>query len=182
MLTAKANAQTALFQWKILKPSRIPSGIRLKTAMYPLKKAPIANAKKIHGSKLGTNTNPRNAVDKTRLVAGPAIEIFPISFMLAGPEIITAPGEIILKGKIMEIPVKTEPQTVKRNSAHKPRLCAVTLCAISCIKNEKVITAARAEKIRVQFGCPKESNPNDKLMPITSNVPRAKCLSSFGLK
>ncbi len=33
MLAANAKAQIVLFQLKILKPSRIPIGIRLKTAM-----------------------------------------------------------------------------------------------------------------------------------------------------
>ena len=147
-----------------------------------MKKAPIANIQDTQGSELGTNVNPRNAVDKTMLVTGPAIEIFPISSMLAGPESITAPGEIILKGKKIEIEVKMAPQTVKRNSAHKPRLCAVNLCAISCMKKDRVITIAKADKTKAQFFCPNAPNPNDKLMPITSNVPRAKCLSSLGLK
>jgi hypothetical protein len=102
--------------------------------------------------------------------------------MLAGPEIITAPGDIILKGKIIETHVKMAPHSVKRNSAHKPRRCAVTLCAISCVKKDKVITAASAEKTTAQFDAPKEPNPKDKLMPMTSSVPNPKCLSSFGLK
>ena len=44
------------------------------------------------------------------------------------------------------------------------------------------ITAAKAEKRKVKFSSPKEPNPNDKLMPMTSKVPRARCLSSLGLK
>jgi len=72
--------------------------------------------------------------------------------MLAGPEIITAPGDIILKGRRIEMHVKIAPQRVKRNSAHKPRRCAVILCAISCVKNDNVIIAARAENMKAQFG------------------------------
>ena len=157
-------------------------GIKLKTAMKPLKNTPTANTQENKVGRPGTNVNPRNAVDKTMFVAGPAIEIFPISSMLAGPEIITAPGEIILKGMRIEIHVKIAPQSVKRNSAHKPRRCAVTLWAISCVKNDKVIIAARAEKTKAQFAAPKESNPKDKLMPITSSVPKPRCFISLGLK
>ena len=38
-LAAKAIAQTALFQLKIFLPSRMPNGIRLKTAMKALNDA-----------------------------------------------------------------------------------------------------------------------------------------------
>lgn len=146
-----------------------------------MKKAPILNIEEIM-LELGKSVGPKKAADNTILVTGPAMEIFPISSMLAGPEIITAPGEIILKGKNIEIEVKTAPQTVKRNSAHKPRLCAVNLCANSWVKKDRVITAAKAEKRITQFSSPKEPNPNDKLMPMTSKVPRARCFSSLGLK
>jgi hypothetical protein len=125
-------------------------GIKLKTAMKPLKNTPTANIQENKVGRPGTNVNPRNAVDKMMFVAGPAIEIFPISSMLAGPEIITAPGDIILKGIRIEMHVMRAPHKVKRNSAHNPRRCAVTLCAISCMKNEKVITAASAEKTITQ--------------------------------
>ena len=66
---------------------------------------------------------PVNTAEKNMFVIGPAIEILPISSMLAGPEIITAPGEITLKayGKIMKTAVKMLPHNVRRNSAHRPR-------------------------------------------------------------
>lgn len=94
-------------------------------------------------------------MDKAMLVAGPAIEIFPISSIRVYPESITAPGEIILKGKRIEMNVKMAPQRVNRNSAHKPRRCAATLCAISCARNDPVIMAAMVEKTKNQFAAPK---------------------------
>lgn len=89
------------------------------------------------------------------LVAGPAIEIFPISSMRVCPEIMTAPGAIILKGNRIDMNVKMAPQRVNRNSAHKPRRCADILCAISCARKDPVIMAAMVEKTKAQFAAPK---------------------------
>ncbi len=109
-----------------------------------MKSAPITKIQRIG---VGANAAAMSAEDKIMLVVGPAIEIFPISSMLAGPETITAPGEIILKatGNIMKMAVSTLPHRVKRNSAHKPRRCAVTLWAISWIAKDEVKMAAETE-------------------------------------
>ena len=53
-------------------------------------------------------------------VRGPAIEVFPIVSLSGVPAIITAPGEIILKGEIIDSIVMRAPNIVMRNSAHKP--------------------------------------------------------------
>lgn len=55
-----------------------------------------------------------------RLVSGPETAVLPTVFLSAAPAIITAPGEIILKGEITEIKVNRAPMSVKRNSAHRP--------------------------------------------------------------
>jgi len=177
----KAKAQTILSQLKILYPSRIPMGIRLNNAINPFQRA-SKRSKPEYG--FGTNAAPRSTDEKAMLIIGPARDIFAISSILAGPEIMTAPGAIILnKGEITEIKVKAAPHSVKRNSAHKPLLCAVTLCAISCVKKDAVkITAKKLipdQPVRTKIS---EKSPIDKPMPITSNVAAAKCLSSFGLK
>ena len=113
---------------------------------------------------------------------GPAIEVFPRSSNVAGPEIITAPGEINLNGKIIEKMVIIAPIVVKRNSDHKPRFCAVTLWAISCVKKDTVIMAAKAEKTITELPDQKVLNPNDNPTPITIKVAMDRCFSSVGLK
>ena len=66
------------------------------------------------------NATPIIPPESRRLVAGPAIEILTISSPFGEPEIIIAPGAIILKGRNTETKVNTTPHVVKRNSAHKP--------------------------------------------------------------
>jgi hypothetical protein len=152
-LAAKAEAQTFLSQLKILYPSRIPMGIKLKRAIQALKKAPRRN---IPEYGLGTKAMANITVDRTMLTAGPEIDIFPILSRPAAPEIMTAPGEMTLnQSEITEMKVKTAPQSVSLNSAHNPRLCAVTLCAISCVKKDAVRIAVKAANVRAQSTCAK---------------------------
>jgi len=111
-------------------------------------------------------------------VKGPAKAVFPIVSRSPKPAIITAPGEITLNnGAKMEIKVIKAPIVVIRNSAHSPWRCAAILWAISCMRKEKVSTAAEdATAVR------ENSNRNrDAPTPITSKVPTAKCLSSVML-
>ena len=69
----------------------------------------------------------RNNADKDMFVIGPAIDVLPKSSIVIGPDIMTAPGEINLKGKKIESKVINAPQVVKRNSDHNPRFWAVNL-------------------------------------------------------
>src|SRR3990172_6083446 len=120
MLAAKAAPQTFLSQLKILNPSRIPTGIRLKTAINPFKNA--AN-NRIPENGFGTIANPKRTTDRKMFVTGPARETFPISSVDAELATIIAPREIILNnGLITEINVKIAPHIVNRNSAHNPLL------------------------------------------------------------
>src|SRR4030066_2215896 len=98
MLVANAAPHIFLFQLKILKPSRIPTGIRLKTAIKPFKKA--AN-NRISENGLGTIANPKRTTDRKMFVTGPARETFPISSVDAELETIIAPGEIILNNGVI---------------------------------------------------------------------------------
>ena len=117
-------------------------------------------------------------------VAGPAMETSPMSFSREGPEIITAPGEMSLKGvgRIMSSRVIAVPQRVRRNSAHMPRLWAVNLCAISWMKNEAARMTVKASKPMVRLGMVKPIKLSDNPTPITMRVAATRCLSSFGLK
>ena len=142
-LAVKAKTQIFLFHRKILNPSSMPNGMRLKRAIQALKAAPSI---RIGGRWGRRNTNARSIVDNAMFVAGPAMDIFPIFSLSANPAIITAPGDIILKNSgSMESIVRMAPINVSLNSAHSPFLCAAILCAISCMKKDAVnIVANRA--------------------------------------
>lgn len=145
-LTVKAETQTFLFHRKILNPSSIPKGIKLKRAIHALKAAPIANIKLLCGGDKIEIT--RKTVDNAIFVVGPAMAIFPMFSLSVNPEIITAPGDIILKNcDIMESNVKMAPINVSLNSAHSPLFCAAILWAISCVKNDVVKMAVKETNI-----------------------------------
>ena len=118
----KATAQTTLFQENTLKPSRMPKGIRLKHAINELINTPKANANPNPKTTeiCETCTSKRKSKAKKMFVDGPTIEIFPIVFLSAIPPIMTAPGEIILNGEIIDNKVMIAPHTVILNSAHNP--------------------------------------------------------------
>ena len=120
-LGMKAKSQIFLLKLKILKPSRIPKGIRLKVARKALMYA-AKNSIEAKGLGEAAYAAPKMPAESKRLVAGPAIEILTISSPLGEPEIIMAPGAIMRKGKNTETKVNTTPQVVRRNSAHKPFL------------------------------------------------------------
>lgn len=120
--------------------------MRLKRAINALKEA-IKRKSIEYEYEFGTYAAPRNTNDNEMFVIGPAMDIFPTSFKRAGPDIITAPGDISLKGVNTEIKVRTAPHVVKRNSAHNPLRCAVILCAISCTKNEAVRRSEKTEAV-----------------------------------
>jgi len=120
--TAGTNiiAQVFLFQLKIFNPSSIANGIRLRKAMKALKNPPYSSEYEIG---VFRNETISRAVDRIMLVTGPATDIFAISLPWAGPAIITAPGEMILKrGDMAETAVNTAPQTVNLNSDQSPLL------------------------------------------------------------
>jgi len=120
--TAGTNiiAQAFLFQLKIFNPSNIANGIRLRKAMKALKNPPYSSEYEIG---VFRNETVNRAVDRIMLVTGPAMDIFAISLPWAGPAIITAPGEMILKrGDMAETAVNTAPQTVNLNSDQSPLL------------------------------------------------------------
>lgn len=119
--------------------------MRLKVAIMPFMKATMANRLTYVRESAGRDAAPKNAAPIAMLMIGPAIDIFAISSIRAGPEIITAPGEISLIGETIEIRVIMAPHVVRRNSAHKPLFWAVILCAISCIKNEAVKRRAKTD-------------------------------------
>jgi hypothetical protein len=91
----------------------MPKGIRLKTANNALMKATIR--------KRGW---PATAIITQKLeiimfVIGPEIAVFPTMSFVPDPAIITAPGDISLKGRKIETNVMSAPCKVNRNSAHK---------------------------------------------------------------
>ncbi len=89
-------------------------------------------------------------IERTMLVKGPARAVFPAFFLVIGPAIITAPGDIILKnGSNIEIRVMSAPKGVNRNSAHSPKCCADSLWAISCSRKENVNISARLNRSSV---------------------------------
>ena len=113
-------------------------------------------------------------VERTMLVKGPERAVFPIVSLVAGPAIITAPGEMILKkGRSIEIRVMSAPCMVSRNSAHNPKCCAENLWASSWRRKLRVNAIARPTRpVSSMYGA------KDKPTPKTSKVPRVKCLSS----
>ena len=111
--------QTALLQRKIFNPSIMPNGIRLKREIQAFRAAPtIATNCKIVSPQKSVETI--HITDKAIFVRGPAIAVFPNVSLLMAPEIITAPGEIILNGDTIEIKVINAPNGVRRNSAQSP--------------------------------------------------------------
>lgn len=177
MDTINAMAHTILFHQNTFNPSMMPKGMRLKRAMIALIHAPktatvptkfcVVTAIMIH------------TAERTMLVKGPARAVFPALSLVIGPAIITAPGEIILKGMgSIEREVIIAPNIVSRNSAHNSKRCADNLWASSWIRKLKVNTVARLAKIS---GRSANCRTNDKPTPMTSNAPRARCLSSVAL-
>lgn len=69
--------------------------------------------------------------ERMMFVNGPERAVFPTVFLVPDPQIITAPGEIILNGRKIEINVISAPCRVSRNSAHKLKYCAENLWASS---------------------------------------------------
>jgi len=116
-------------------------------------------------------------------VVGPAIEIFPMFFVLVIPAMTTAPGDMILKsGEIMLISVRIAPMKVSLNSAHRLFFCAVILWAISCVKNDAVRISVNIAKLVVSFIVWYGGMLVDSAMPMTSSAAIVKCLVSFLLK
>jgi hypothetical protein len=109
------------------------------------------------------------------LVIGPETATFPTLSLVPEPAIITAPGDIILKGggKNAESKVKRAPCRVNRNSAHMLKCCAENLWAISCNRNENVKAIVNPSKTLVEelVMLKKYVNPT----AITSSVPISKC-------
>jgi len=119
----KAKAHTALFHRKTFNPSIMLNGMRLNRAMMALIHAPktaiVPIISIVPGAPMATAVN---IVESVMFVRGPARAVFPASFLVIVPEIITAPGDIILKNAngSIEMRVKSAPKRVSRNSAHSP--------------------------------------------------------------
>ena len=132
------------------------------------------------------NATATRALEKIRLVIGPAMDMLTISSPSGVPEIIIAPGAIILKGKNMETKVKATPQVVKRNSAHKPFFWATALCANSCVNIDTTSMAAKTAiktQVHAKLKPPKylPYNPMEKPMPTISAAATDRCFISLGL-
>lgn len=69
---------------------------------------------------LSSCVEPRKSRASTMFVRGPAIEVLPMVSLSGIPATITAPGEMILKGDMIDNIVIKAPNIVIRNSAHKP--------------------------------------------------------------
>lgn len=121
-LVVNVKAHAVLFHRKILSPSSLPEGMRLKRAIHALNTLPRMRAVIRKG-----NATIRSIVDRIMFVNGPAMDILPMLFLFTYPATITAPGDIILNGKIIEINVKIAPVETSLNSAQKPILCAAIL-------------------------------------------------------
>jgi len=121
--------------------------MRLKKAMKALIHAP--KTAMIHKNALCVLIAiMMHMVERTMLIKGPARAVFPALSFVIGPAIITAPGEMILKGVgSIERRVMSAPNMVSRNSAHNPRRCADILWASSWRRKLKVNTVARLAKI-----------------------------------
>jgi len=105
--------------------------MRLKKAMKKALMSPPSRAMVKMGPVENVAT-PRNMAESTKLIKGPAREIFPRFSRLPLPAIITAPGEMIFRGVgSMETRVKRAPTVVNRNSAQNPKYWAVILWANS---------------------------------------------------
>jgi len=122
-----AKAQTFLLHQNIFNPSIMPKGMRLKKAIKALIHATIQKKMFCVVAAIVVHI-----VERMTLVNGPERAVFPAVSFVAGPAIIMAPGEIILKkGRSIEIRVMSAPCMVSRNSAHNPRCCAENLWASS---------------------------------------------------
>jgi len=120
-----AVAQSILFHLKTFNPSITPKGMRLKTARNALMKATIRK-------RLGpTVATMMHEIERMMLVTGPARDVFPTASFVVDPAIITAPGEMILKGRNIETSVIRAPCRVNLNSAHRLKCCAENLWASS---------------------------------------------------
>ena len=139
-------AQTILFHLNTFHPSRIPNGIKLNTANNAFMKATIVNndwektAIKIHKNEI------------VIFVKGPEIAVFPTVSFVPEPASITAPGDISLKGRKIEIKVIKAPCIVNRNSAHKLKYCAENLCASSWRRNDNMKAIDRIAKFKRLVG------------------------------
>ena len=120
-----AAAQTALFHLKTFKPSNTPKGIRLKTAKNALMNA-INQKRSCPAVAIMMHT-----VEIIKFVTGPEMAVFPTVSFVPVPAIMTAPGEMSLKGRNIEIRVMSAPCRVSRNSAHRLKCCAENLWASS---------------------------------------------------
>ena len=113
------------------------------------------------------------------LVIGPETATFPIVAWVPEPAIITAPGDIILKGGGInaESNVIRAPCRVNRNSAHRLKCWAENLWAISCKRNDKVkaIVSPKRTVVEELVMLKKYVSPT----AMTNNVPNSKCWSSF---
>jgi hypothetical protein len=122
-LTVKARAQIFLFQMNTLNPSKMPNGIKFKTEMEALKNALTVKMNVAEGFNGASKAAVRNVADKVMFVNGPTIDTLPMVRVSAYPDIITTPGDIILKrGEKTESKVSAAPISVNLNSAHSPFL------------------------------------------------------------
>lgn len=112
-------AQTSLFHRNTFNPSMIANGMRLKRAIQALKAA-LNHATVTKNGPIGYSVKTRDASERMRFVSGPARAVFPAVFLLMGPAMSTAPGEISLIGENMERSVMRAPNMVSRNSAQRP--------------------------------------------------------------
>ncbi len=96
----------------------IANGMRLKRAIQALKAA--LHHATVENGFIGYNTNTRDTSESSRFIKGPARAVFPAVFLLMGPAMSTAPGEMSLIGENMESSVMKAPNMVRRNSAQRP--------------------------------------------------------------
>ena len=89
-----------------------------------------------------------HAVESMMLVIGPDMAVFPTVSLVPDPAIITAPGEMSLKGRNIEISVMRAPCRVSLNSAHRLKCCAENLWASSWRRNDAVKAADRIAVFR----------------------------------
>lgn len=117
-------------------------------------------------------------------VVGPMREIFPRVFTSVNPEMMTAPGDIILKsGEIIDISVSAVLIRFSLNSAQSPFLCAAVLWAISWVRKDVVrivVNAASVGRFWVSGVIGKSASESPARM--TSVVAAVRCLVSVLLK
>jgi len=116
----KLIAQTRLFHQKILAPSIILNGIRLRRDIHELS---IATGIMIEEEEpFGTRKDKkRNRKESTTFVNGPARAVIPTILLSASPDIITDPGDTsFIIGENIDKNVIKAPRRVNLNSAHRP--------------------------------------------------------------